>query len=145
MRLVYQWAMAGGPWEEVLAQSMEDVRLNPLDLLYVKDTMEGVQAYIDQIDSYITQMSRSWRIERMAKVDLAVLRVATYELCFRQDIPDSVAINEAVELSKRYSAPEASAFVNGILSSLVKSRDAGELKSAAQMQQASRDAQQKEQ
>jgi N utilization substance protein B len=69
------------------------------------------------IDEYAT----NWSLERMARVDLAILRVATFELLFRADVPVSVVINEAVEIGKRYGTRETPAFVNGILDRISRS------------------------
>jgi len=68
-----------------------------------------------QIDSDIAKYAANWQLERMAVVDRNILRLASYELLFRKDIPPKVSINEAVDLAKKYSGPEAGKFVNGVL------------------------------
>jgi N utilization substance protein B len=70
------------------------------------------------IESNIT----GWAKERIAKVDLAILRLALYEIQFRDDIPDSVAINEAIELAKKYSTDESGGFVNGVLGKIIRGK-----------------------
>jgi transcription antitermination protein NusB len=74
----------------------------------------------EEIDRTITQVSRTWRLDRMAKVDRNILRLAVAELLFFPEIPARVTINEAVELAKRYGAAESPAFVNGLLDSALK-------------------------
>lgn len=89
-----------------------------LDSVYIKSILEGVIQEISKIDEYIVKNSKDWTIDRMSKVDLAILRVAIYEIIYREDIPASVSINEAVELAKKYSHQDAGSFINGILGSV---------------------------
>jgi transcription antitermination factor NusB len=67
------------------------------------------------LDRVIRKASRNWRVERMSKLDISILRVAAYEIIFREDIPPKVSINEAVELAKRYGSEESGSFINGVL------------------------------
>ncbi len=73
-----------------------------------------IRAY-PAIDEKITEKAKGWRIDRMSRVDLSILRLAVYELLMDDDIPDGAAINEAVELAKAYGGDESSSFINGIL------------------------------
>jgi N utilization substance protein B len=73
-----------------------------------------------ELDEQIAQVSRSWRVERMARVDRTILRMAVYELRHCDDVPSRVTLNEAIELAKRYGAEEAPAFVNGLLDSALR-------------------------
>ena len=77
--------------------------------------VRGVAEHLVDVDATITNASRNWRIERMARVDRNLLRLAVYEMRFCDDVPDKVAINEAIEIAKRYGAQESPSFVNGIL------------------------------
>jgi N utilization substance protein B len=77
--------------------------------------VRGVAEHLAAIDERIGRASKNWRLERMARVDRNLLRLATYELAFCADIPAKVAINEAIEVAKRFGAQETPAFVNGIL------------------------------
>jgi transcription antitermination factor NusB len=70
-----------------------------------------------EIDEVLGQLSRNWRVERIARVERTILRMAIYELKFREEIPARVIINEAIELAKRFGSADASAFVNGLLDS----------------------------
>lgn len=72
----------------------------------------------EEVDEVITQHARNWALTRIAKVDLAILRLAIYELKYRLDIPPIVSINEAIDLSKIYSSPDSKRFINGILDRL---------------------------
>jgi N utilization substance protein B len=75
----------------------------------------GVTAHREEIDRAIEQSSENWRLNRIAKVDLIILRVATYELLFCPDIPLNVSIDEALEVGKRYGSEDSHLFINGIL------------------------------
>lgn len=82
---------------------------------FTTELVLGVTNNIEQIDKKIVEYATNWQIERMAVVDRNILRLGCYELIFRSDIPPKVSINEAVELAKKYSSPDAGKFVNGIL------------------------------
>ncbi|MEW6056336.1 MAG: transcription antitermination factor NusB [Bdellovibrionota bacterium] len=82
--------------------------------------VDGVGKNVPHLDSSIVQLSTNWRIERMPRVDLAILRLAAYEILFCADIPKTVSINEAIEVAKRFGAEDSASFVNGILDKLTK-------------------------
>jgi len=95
--------------------------LDEEDLLYVSQMLEGVAAHTEEIDEFVSRYSKDWMIDRIARVDLSILRVAIYEMLYRkEDVPTGAAINEAVELAKRYGGERSYAFVNGILGSVAK-------------------------
>lgn len=75
----------------------------------------GVKEHLDVIDSAITRLSKNWTLARMPRVDLNVMRLAAFELMFRNDIPKKVTINEAIEIARRFGDKDSPAFVNGIL------------------------------
>jgi N utilization substance protein B len=82
---------------------------------YLLELVEGVAAHLEELDAQIARHSEHWRLERMAAVDRNLLRLATYELLYQQQIPPKVVINEAVELAKLYGSEDSGGFVNGIL------------------------------
>jgi N utilization substance protein B len=86
-----------------------------IDRELVEELVRGVGAHRAEIDDTLTELSRNWRLERMAVVERNVIRIALYELKHVESVPTSVVLNEAVELSKRYGTTEGSAFVNGLL------------------------------
>ncbi len=88
----------------------------------------GVWNNMAALDASISSLSQNWRIERMGKVELTLLRIAMYELLHRDDIPPKVAINEAIELSKQFGDDKSRGFVNGILDAAAKAQEAGTLK-----------------
>ena len=85
---------------------------------YAVEVVRGVTEHVDELDWYIAQTSHNWSIERMPRLDLAVLRMAVFELAHRPDVPSAVIINEAVELAKQFSTDDSGRFVNGVLSRL---------------------------
>ncbi len=90
---------------------------------YIDKTVKTAISNISEIDSVIEKFSKDWKVSRLAKVTLAVLRVAICELLYMDDIADSIAINEAVEIAKKYNDEKSAKFVNGILSSVCKSKE----------------------
>ncbi len=89
---------------------------------YAKRLFEGVIANVDEIDCCINTHAKGWKTKRLPKVNLAVLRLAIYEINYVDEVPDSVAINEAVELAKKYSGEGDYSFINGILGSVAKEK-----------------------
>lgn len=81
---------------------------------FILSEVEGVHEHMEEIDALLTQSAKGWDLSRMNKVDLAILRLAVYEMKYAQT-PVGVAINEAVELAKKFSSDEAPAFINGVL------------------------------
>lgn len=78
----------------------------------------GVSAHVDELDAAIAHRAKGWTLARMPVLDLNVLRLGAYELAYRPDVPVAVAIDEAVELAKRFSTDDSGRFVNGVLSAL---------------------------
>lgn len=88
---------------------------------YAISAYKGVCQYVDDIDKSIAEnLKGGWKINRLPKVNLAILRLAVYEIFFVDDVPNSVAINEAVELAKKYSGKEDAPFINGVLGGVVR-------------------------
>lgn len=87
---------------------------------YIRKKYEAVTAHIPEIDEMIGQNARGWKINRMNKTDLSILRLAVYEMKWDEDIPTGVAINEAVELARKFGGGGSSSFVNGILGKLAE-------------------------
>ncbi len=89
------------------------------DTDYIQKKYEDIMEHLTEIDAMINEVAEGWKTSRMAKVDLTLIRLATYELKYEEDIPTGVAINEAVELAKAYGTDDSASFVNGILAKLV--------------------------
>lgn len=87
---------------------------------YTVELVEGVQAHREQIDAILGEYAEGWTLARMPDVDRAILRLGVYELLWRDEVPDAVAIDEAVELAKSLSTDESPRFVNGVLGRVVR-------------------------
>ena len=83
-----------------------------------EELIHGVIEHVDEIDGKIRVLAQNWEFDRIAKIDLAILRLAIFEMLFRKDIPPVVSINEAIDLSKQFSNADAKRFINGILDRL---------------------------
>ena len=88
--------------------------------------LEEIVNNIDSIDAEINRCSTGWKTSRMSKVDLSILRLAVYELLYDDTIPTGVAINEAVEMAKKYGGEDSGSFVNGILGKLARGKEDGQ-------------------
>ena len=89
------------------------------DKTYIFEKVEKISEKLEEIDAKINEVSEGWKTGRMGKVDLALIRLAVYEMLYDEDVPAKVAINEAVELAKQYGTDNSPAFINGILAKLV--------------------------
>ncbi|MBI5689106.1 MAG: transcription antitermination factor NusB [Verrucomicrobia bacterium] len=85
---------------------------------YAEEIIQGVILHSDEIDARIKALAQNWEFDRIAKIDLTILRLAMFEMIFRKDIPPVVSINEAIDLSKQFSNADAKRFINGILDRL---------------------------
>ncbi len=115
LQVLYQFELAGTPPEEGLPLIAEHFQADPADLPFARELAEGTVARLPELDALIAQTSEHWSLSRMARVDLAILRLAAYELRYRSDIPASVTLNEAIELGKKYGGEETGPFLNGVL------------------------------
>ena len=116
LAFLYQWDVRGDEVLPELDELLVKDRREPDVADYVKVLVRGTIEKREDIDKRISEAAEHWRIERMAVVDRNVMRMATYEMAFRgDDVPAKVAINEAIELAKRFSTEQSGAFVNGVL------------------------------
>lgn len=118
MKLIYEWEMGG--------EGGEDTRINLLgvepgekETEFMNSVFEGVVVNQEELDSQISAHLRGWTLERISKVDLAILRLAAYELKLGK-LPAGIIINEAVELANQYSTDKAGSFINGVLGNLAR-------------------------
>ena len=103
-----------------IRETLQTFREEQADVLtrvreFAEGLVQGVREHREVIDAAIKARSKNWTLVRMPRVDLNVMRMATYELMFRQDIPKKVSINEAIEIARKFGDKESPAFVNGIL------------------------------
>lgn len=120
MKVLYQVDLGGMEPERALAETADAAMLTDDALAFASELVDGALASLAAIDERIGETSRSWSMAQMAAVDRAIMRLAAYEVIYREDIPVSASINEAVELAKKYSTIESGRFVNGVLGALAR-------------------------
>lgn len=98
----------------------EEQEVRPEDESYISGKYEKIVEKLPEIDAMLDRISKGWKTSRMGKVDLTILRLAVYEMKYDEDIPEKVAINEAVELSKKFGGDDSPAFINGVLAKLAE-------------------------
>ena len=115
MKLLYQLEVQKEDRQEQIDLVLEQEGLSSNDKEYIKDVLEGVNKNKDEIDERIRVALKGWTLDRISKIELSILRLALYEMKYRDDIPAKVSFNEAIELTKRYVGEDKTAFVNGLL------------------------------
>jgi N utilization substance protein B len=106
---------------ESLRLVRENARVPAVARAFAEELVTGVLANREEIDRMINVQSKNWVISRIARVDLNILRIATFELLYRNDIPKNVTINEAIEVAKKFGTDESPAFINGNLDEIASS------------------------
>lgn len=117
---LFQWDLVDQDPEAALQSSVEFLELRESGAAFARQLLSGVVANCKELDRWTERLSVDWKVERMATVDRNILRIGAYELLYQPEVPVSVVINEAVELAKTYSTPEAARFINGILGELAR-------------------------
>lgn len=121
MQILYQIQLTTAPVPIVIKRFWESqdtsVELRPFAL----ELVEGTTAHLEAIDTLLQNTSKNWQLHRMPVVDLSILRCATYEILYLDDIDPATSINEAIEIAKSYSTPDSPKFINGILDNIQKS------------------------
>lgn len=123
MKLLFEISINKNSVLESIENYKESNKSLNIDFEYIENTIKGIEENIDFIDSKIEQSSDKWKIDRISKVNIAILRIAAYEIFFQDDIPYKVSANEAVELAKNYSEEKSFTFVNGVIGKLIDSAD----------------------
>ena len=140
MQMIYEHLAGGEGGEETLQMVYDELRAEGVpgveavrdnepgeaDRAYITRVLDGVVSHLAELDGEIEAASRDWRVERMPRVDLTILRLATWEILHEEDVPGSVAINEAVELASRYSEPASGRFINGVLGTILRKKEAAQ-------------------
>lgn len=120
MKLLYQIQIQRDDIEEQIERFLEEHNIpEGPDREYFLDVVKGVIEHRQELDQLISRHLKGWTIGRMPKVDLAITRLSSYEMKYRQDIPANVSINEAVELAKKYSGDQSKSFINGVLGKIL--------------------------
>ncbi|MEK3890783.1 transcription antitermination factor NusB [Bacillus sp. FSL K6-3431] len=112
LQAMYQIDMSEADPAEALKNVLEDESPDP----FLQKLVEGTVANLEEIDQEISKHLERWTIDRLAKVDVSILRIGAYELLYTDDVPQNVVINEAIEIAKLFGDEKSGKFVNGILS-----------------------------
>ena len=116
MKILFARSLGGeDTWEEVLEQSQARDELSDEDKTFLENEVFGVERHREELDGLIDGYAKGWNLNRLAKVDLTLLRMGLFDLLYLPEVPVGAAINEAVELSKRYGEDKSYSFINGIL------------------------------
>ncbi|OSA94792.1 UNVERIFIED_ORG: N utilization substance protein B [Clostridium botulinum] len=122
MELLFGMTLNTDNCEETLGNFIDNYEsdIKELDITYIKRILIGVENNKDNIDEEISKNLCNWKIDRISKVNLCILRLAVYELLHDEEIPNRVAINEALEITKKYSDEKSVSFINGVLDNILK-------------------------
>jgi len=121
-RLIFEISINKESYVDIIENFRENTeeKIEDIDFEYVIRVLKGVSENEAQINETISKYLVKWKLERLPKMNLAILKMATYEILFDEDIPNKVTINEAIELAKRYGDDNAPSFINGVLNTLIK-------------------------
>ena len=122
MELLFSITLSKDSVEEAMEVFVDNYEENikELDLDYIKALLEGVEANKNEIDSIIEHNLQNWKLDRISKINLTILRLGVSEIVFDENIPKKVALNEAIELGKVYSDEKSVSFINGVLDKVLK-------------------------
>ena len=124
VQYLYQREMQGDQSDQALEEFYEMRGLSPSGKRFCNELLEGWMQHREEIDAVIAKNARNFEFNRLSAVDRNVLRIACHEILFRSDIPAPVAINEAIEIAKKYSTEDSGKFVNGVLDNIRKQKTA---------------------
>lgn len=123
LQSLYQSEMSDTPAAETFDILCRHFDVNRKAKGYAHELVKGTLSHKHDIDAQIEKYSRQWRIERMSIIDRNILRIAIFEMCHGEIVPANVVINEALEISKRFSTDDAASFINGILDAIAEKMD----------------------
>jgi N utilization substance protein B len=120
LQALYQIEMTGDASSSAVDLFLRHFEGTPAAKEFARRLVSGAVSQREAIDRLIDQSTENWKLERLAKVDLTILRLATYELVFCPDIPKAVSLDEAIEISKRFGTEESAPFINGVLDQIAR-------------------------
>lgn len=123
LQVLYQLDMTKAEVNTIIKNTLEQLAIRDDAVTFMKELVLGTVEHQEKVDQIISKLSIDWNLDRMPIVDRNVLRLALYEILYRNDIPAGVAVNEAIELAKTFSNEQSGKFVNGILGSVVQNMD----------------------
>lgn len=120
LQLLYQFDLRKVPLDEILTTAWKGAGSHPSERRFAESEAMGVIRHMEELDALIVAKARNWKLARMSVIDRNLLRLGAYEILYAPDIPDTVTINECIELGKTYSAQESGAFINAILDKIAQ-------------------------
>ncbi len=120
MQILYQIQLTAAPVPIVIERFWQGQDTSPELRPFALELVEGTTAHLEAIDTLLQDTSKNWKLHRMPIVDLSILRCATYEILYLDDIDPATSINEAIEIAKSYSTPDSPKFINGVLDNIQK-------------------------
>lgn len=124
MQLLFQMEVQNDYSQDIKEKFIQEYMKDSNQLEYFNRLFEAAVGNLAVIDGKLEACSENWKIGRMAKVDLAILRLSAVEILYLEDVPDSASINEAVDMAKKFGGDDSGKFINGILGKVVRSKDA---------------------
>lgn len=126
MKLLFQMESNEDFSFDAIELFLENFTYDEMETEYIRSAIHSIIENMPVIDKYIENHLQGWSLQRIAKVDKSILRIAVYEILYRKDIPTEVSINEAIENSKKYSSVDSFKFINGVLGEFVRALDKNE-------------------
>ena len=122
MELLFGMTLSKNTLEETIETFVEEyeMKIKTIDLEYIKNLLKIVEDNKEEIDKKIEESLSNWKLDRISKVNISILRIAMAEILFVEEVPGKVAINEAIELARKYSDEKSISFVNGVLDKAFK-------------------------
>ena len=138
MQMIFEKISGGQGGEETLKMVYDELREDGFpgvdhisrkepdeeDREYITAALDGVLSHREELDALIGKTAKGWSLDRMSQVDLTIMRLAVWEILYAEDVPGSVSIAEAMEMTERFSDPEDKSFVNGILGTILREHEA---------------------
>jgi N utilization substance protein B len=118
LQVLYEVDLTNHGAQETIDRFMTEQALPEENRLFVRSLVDGIISNIDDLDNYIREFATAWPVEQLALIDRNILRLAIYEILIEHTVPLKVAINEAIELAKKFGGDNSARFVNGVLSSV---------------------------
>ncbi len=123
MQMLYQIQLTTMPVKVVMERFWQSQETSSELRPFATQLVEGTTAHLEAIDTLLQNTSKNWKLHRMPIVDLSILRCATYEILYLNDVDPATAIDEAIEIAKSYSTPDSPKFINGILDNIRKTHE----------------------
>lgn len=123
MKLLFEISINKKDVKEAIESYKENNdKFDDVDFDYIESILNGIHINNEFLDKIIEENSNNWKLNRISKINISILKIAVYEICFDKDIPEKVSANEAVNLAKKYSDEKSPSFINGVIGNIIKSR-----------------------